>query len=43
MRCNVKNRLSEIGGMLAGLLLMVAIGVLTIYLIVSTIRAVLAR
>jgi hypothetical protein len=33
----------EIAGMLAGLLLMVAIGILTIYWIVSTIRAVLAR
>jgi hypothetical protein len=39
----VKNRLAEIGAMLAGLLLMVAIGILTIYFIVSTIRAVLAR
>jgi hypothetical protein len=39
----VKNRLAEIGAMLAGLLLMAAIGILTIYLIVSTIRSVLAR
>jgi hypothetical protein len=39
----VKNRLAEIGAMLAGLLLMVATGILTIYLIVSTIRTVLAR